>query len=85
MTRVGLESHLHRQFAGQRVNLVNMRREFFRVHPADVRDVLTRLDASIVTWADEPEALEWRQSEQARRQAGSPPAGVTRDPVFTDR
>lgn len=72
---VGLETHLHRQFADQRVNLVNMRREFFQVHPADVRDVLTRLDASIVTWMDEPEALEWRQSEQARRQPAPLPAG----------
>jgi hypothetical protein len=64
---VGLETYLHHQFADRRVNLVNMRREFFRAHPAEVRDVLAGLDASIVTWVDEPEALEWRQSEQARR------------------
>jgi hypothetical protein len=36
----------------------------------EVREVLTRLDASIVTWVEEPEALEWRQSETSRRQPG---------------
>lgn len=65
---VGLETHLHHQLADRRVNLVNMRREFFRARPAEVRHLLTRLDASIVEWIDEPEALEWRQSQQVRRQ-----------------
>jgi hypothetical protein len=65
---VGLENYLHHRLAGHRVNLVNMRREFFRVSPADVRDILAGQDASIVTWVDEPERLEWRQSETARRQ-----------------
>jgi hypothetical protein len=69
---VGLETHLHHQLADRRLNLVNMRREFFRAHPAEVRDILLRLDASIVQWVDEPEALEWRQSEQARRQHNTP-------------
>jgi Meiotically up-regulated gene 113 len=63
----GLETHLHHQLADQRLNLVDMRREFFRARPAEVRDILTRLDASIVEWVDEPEALEWRQRQQARR------------------
>jgi hypothetical protein len=65
---VGLETHLHHQLADRKLNLVNTRREFFRARPAEVRDILTRLDASIITWVDEPEALEWRQSEQTRRQ-----------------
>jgi cell division protein FtsB len=65
---VGLETYLHDRLADRRINLVNMRREFFRVRPAEVRDILARLDASIVRWVDEPEALEWRQSQQTRRQ-----------------
>jgi seryl-tRNA synthetase len=69
---VGLETHLHHQLADRRVNLVNTRREFFRAHPTEVRELLARLDASIVTWVDEPEALEWHQSEQARRQQEPP-------------
>lgn len=69
---VSLETRLHHQFAGRRVNLVNMRREFFRTSPAEVRDaLLSYLDASIVSWVDEPEALEWRQSETTRRQHGA--------------
>lgn len=64
---VGLETHLHHQLADRRLNLVNLRREFFRARPAEVRDILTRLDASIIEWIDEPEALEWRQSQQTRR------------------
>jgi len=73
---VGLETHLHHQFADRRVNRVNMRREFFRARPSEVRDILTRIDASIVTWVDEPEALEWRQSEQARQNQDSVPASL---------
>ena len=75
---LGLETHLHHQLADRRLNLVNMRREFFRAPPADVRDILTRLNASIVEWIDEPEALEWRQSQQTRRQRDTAaPAGLT--------
>lgn len=32
-----LETQLHHRFADRRVNLVNMRREFFRVTPTEVR------------------------------------------------
>lgn len=71
---VSLETLLHHEFADRRVNLVNMRREFFRVTPAEVRDVITSVDASIVSWVDEPEALEWHQSETARRGQAPVPA-----------
>jgi hypothetical protein len=50
------------------VQAASLRREFFRVSPADVRDILAGQDASIITWVDEPERLEWQQSETARRQ-----------------
>jgi hypothetical protein len=63
-----LETDLHHRLADRRLNLVNTRREFFRAKPAEVRDILIRLDASIVEWIDEPQALEWRQSQQARRE-----------------
>ena len=65
---VGLETGLHHEFADRRVNLVNLRREFFRVTPAEVREVLIRHQESIIEWVDDPEAAEWRQSETARRQ-----------------
>jgi hypothetical protein len=65
---VGLETRMHHELADRRVNLVNLRREFFRATPAEVRDILLRHQGSIVQWVDEPEAAEWRQSETARRQ-----------------
>jgi membrane associated rhomboid family serine protease len=70
-TEKKLRRHLHRWcwVPGRHADLlVNMRREFFRARCDEVRDALASLDASIVTWADEPEAVEWRQSEQIRRQ-----------------
>ena len=68
---VGLETSLHHELADRRVNLVNLRREFFRATPAEVRDILSRREASIIHWTDEPEAAEWRQSETTRRQQGN--------------
>jgi cell division septum initiation protein DivIVA len=65
---VGLETFLHHELADCRVNLVNMRREFFRCHPSRVREILLARDASIVKWVEEPVAAEWRQSETTRRQ-----------------
>jgi Meiotically up-regulated gene 113 len=50
---VGLETRLHHEFADRRVNLVNVRREFFRASPAEVRDVLARHQVSIIQWTDE--------------------------------
>lgn len=64
---VGLETSLHHALADARVNYVNMRREFFRVHPQVVRDMLNGFGATVVEYVDEPEALEWRQSENTRR------------------
>ncbi len=64
---VGLETALHHLLADRRVNLVNSRREFFYATPAEVRDKLQSLDAALVSFAEEPTALEWRQSETSRR------------------
>jgi hypothetical protein len=68
---VSLETSLHHQLADRRVNLVNLRREFFRATNAEVRDLLAGHQASIIHWTDEPEAAEWRQSETTRRQQSS--------------
>ena len=63
---VGLETALHHEFAANRVNLVNLRREFFYVHPQAVKDALLRLRGDLLEFHDGAEALEWRQSENAR-------------------
>lgn len=67
---VGLESALHREFAAKRVNLVNTHREFFWVSPSDVRQALLRQDASLLTFVETPEALEFHQSATLRGHAG---------------
>lgn len=64
---VGLETALHREFEAKRVNLVNARREFFYASAQEVRDVLHRMRGSLLSYVNDPEALEWHQSEGARR------------------
>lgn len=60
---VGLEGALHAAFADQRVNKVNLRREYFYATPAEVRDELTRIAGQhLLEYHDLPEALEWRAS-----------------------
>ncbi|MFI6910292.1 DUF4041 domain-containing protein [Nonomuraea sp. NPDC050394] len=60
---VGLEGRLHAQLSDRRVNKVNLRREFFRATPAEVRDVLQKIAGQhLLEYRDMAEALEWRQS-----------------------
>lgn len=64
---VAVESELHRIFADRRVNMVNAHREFFFATPHEVREALERLGvAQLVQFTEEPEALEWHQSTNAR-------------------
>jgi hypothetical protein len=70
---VGLETKLHHELRERRVNWVNLRREFFRAQPGEVRELLERLGVMLVTYVEEPEALEWRQTETARRDGTAPP------------
>lgn len=71
---VALETALHRAFADRRVNLVNAHREFFYATPLEVKAILESFEGNLLTFEEEPEALEWRQSEGARK-AG--PANAT--------
>jgi Domain of unknown function (DUF4041)/T5orf172 domain/Protein of unknown function (DUF2510) len=65
---VGLETRLHQELAGSRVNLVNLRREFFYATPIEVRDLLAQLEGSnLLSFEERPEAVEWHQSENTRR------------------
>ncbi|MXX47778.1 MAG: DUF4041 domain-containing protein [Chloroflexi bacterium] len=70
---VSLERDLHRQFESRRVNLVNLRREFFYVSPGEVRDALEQHESAVLTeFVEEPEAAEWHMSENTRRRNGAP-------------
>jgi hypothetical protein len=59
---VTLENQLHHALDDRRVNRVNARREFFYAAPADIRDLLERFSGNLLSYVDEAEALEWRQS-----------------------
>ena len=69
-----LENILHLRFADRRLNLVNLRREFFSVSLQEIANVVHEQDAAIhITMASE--AQQFRQSEairQARQQSQAP-------------
>ena len=56
-----IEREMHQRFADQRVNRDKNRKEFFKVTPAEARDTLTELSGELMTFVEEPEALEYRQ------------------------
>jgi Domain of unknown function (DUF4041)/Protein of unknown function (DUF2510)/Meiotically up-regulated gene 113 len=69
---VDLELDLHGAFAHRRVNAINLRREFFRATPQEVREVLVKLDRAkniSFKYTEVPEALEYRQSLAAREKS----------------
>jgi T5orf172 domain len=63
---VGLEARLHQALTDVRVNLVNLRREFFYATPDEVRALLAEHAGHLLDFVAEPEAPEWRQSEGER-------------------
>jgi hypothetical protein len=63
---VDLQTTFHRHSAAQRVNRVNMRREYFYATPEQVRDALTAHDVELGEFQLEAEAPEFRVSEELR-------------------
>jgi hypothetical protein len=59
---VGIENELHRRLTDRRLNKVNLRREFFRTTPAEVRELLHQLAGNLLDYTDDAEAPEYRQS-----------------------
>jgi len=59
---VGIENALHERLAHARVNLINQRREFFRVRPLEVKELLRELSGELLQFHEIAEALEYRQS-----------------------
>lgn len=66
---VSLETHLHQALADRKVNMVNPRREFFYATPSEVKELLGLFETnSLLSYEEVPEAVEWHQSENIRRQ-----------------
>jgi hypothetical protein len=59
---VGIETAMHERLADRRVNLINRRREFFRVTPLEAKMHLAELAGELLQFQDIPEALEYRES-----------------------
>lgn len=59
---VGIETALHERLSYARVNVVNRRREFFRVTPLEVKVHLSELAGELLQFEEIPEAIEYRQS-----------------------
>ena len=60
---VSLEKQLHQELEKLRVNKVNLRKEFFKVTPSTVKELLTKLSTeNILTFNEKAEAPEWRIS-----------------------
>ena len=66
---VALEKRLHDRFAIQRVNLVNKRREFFYLTPAEVKAAIVDegLNTVVTEFIEEAPAEQWRVSENTRQ------------------
>lgn len=60
----GIEAMLHRAFANQRVNRINLRREFFYATPAEVLDALREHNVAVVEYRTEAMADEYRASRE---------------------
>jgi hypothetical protein len=82
---VSLESGLHAAFAERRLNLVNLRREFFLATPVEVEAVLAATEGSLLEFVENPEADEWHQSVNARRTSETPDAGRQMPPAEPER
>jgi hypothetical protein len=63
---VGIEQAMHERLAAQRVNHVNLRREFFYTTPAEARAHLLQLTGDLLHFEELPEAVEYHQSKVKR-------------------
>lgn len=63
---VGIETMLHQHFAGQRVNLVNLRREYFYASPAAVKGALMEHHVELVEYQENAPAEEFAASKDLR-------------------
>lgn len=58
----GLEAILHQHFDAERVNKVNLRKEFFRVDLEEIKKVVLENHNATVKFVDIPDAMEYRET-----------------------
>lgn len=62
-----LEAALHREFESKKVNIVNQRREFFKVSLEEIEEVVKRNYDKTVEFTVTPDAEQYRTSEELRK------------------
>lgn len=67
-----LETALHHAFERKKVNMVNNRREFFRVSLDEIKKVVKENFDKTVEFTDIPDAEQYRQSLLMQKQIGTP-------------
>lgn len=65
-----LEASLHNTFSNKRVNLVNNRKEFFRVNLSEIEEVVKKNHDKTIEFKQFPEALEYRITDSKLRHQG---------------
>ncbi len=65
-----LEAALHKAFEDRKINLVNQRREFFRVSLEEVEEVVKRNYDKTVEFVEVPDAEQYRASVKMAEEAG---------------
>lgn len=73
---VGIEAAMHSRLSGSRVNLVNMKREFFQATALEAKLHLSELAGDLLSFHDTAEALEYRQSVDRRKNLAGPATAV---------
>jgi DNA repair exonuclease SbcCD ATPase subunit len=68
---VGIETAMHNRLSDKRLNLVNLKREFFQATALEAKQHLSELAGDLLTFNDLPEALEYRQSVERRKPAAA--------------
>lgn len=63
-----LEAALHREFEDKKINIVNQRREFFRVSLKEIERVVRANYEKTVEFTEAPDAGQYRTSEKLREQ-----------------
>ncbi len=74
---VGIEAGLHQRLANRRVNRVNTRREFFYATPEEVKAHLLDVAGELLSFEEEPEALEYHQSRNLAEAESAPGVPAT--------
>lgn len=78
---VGIEAAMHSRLSDNRINLVNLRREFFRATPLEAKLHLSELAGDLLSFQDVAEALEYRQSLERRRSSTQDAQSCSTEPV----